>query len=722
MTISACTSGELDNTVQLSSKIEQQLLPELLAVLKGAPSEIVCDTERDNIFQVVVGEPFVDDAVVHLVRSIAEAGWLYARQIRPFLQPTLNTLEAGSRRGRNDGLSARESRTRQALRNAFAAELRAYHATLDQAERLLLQGRLSLAGLALLIEPHRCVRLRWLAMISHALLDAAEAETDATRILDLLWKYRNHGDAAVRQLVGRLFSAACAPINMMTLIWVTRGELTDIANEYFIRLDEKGFPVLLANALPILIAQPAAECIFQAGLLRFLYRKWAQPATLELEPPSSTSHAAADAALPTVSIHSLIKRLRRLDHIGQLTSEVPIRSLFLDRYRLLQHLEFHRMYVLLENSDFASHLIEYLEPLLRCRTAAVERSQIVRALIDALAHTGFGRSEPSALSNLQDCLDVYLIQPHTRDQDCITDAFMLTYAFPEPIHYLLRQTHGFSEYLRLFGVAWRLRLAQQELGQMARELGRLYQDLRRWVPKQIFSKTTHDQRSMLEPRMLLATCALFRAHLAQCVHAIIHCLYAETLAPAWRILTAQLNSREEDTSLAALRAALEAYFRTTAAGWFSQDRNNAACTEIGDASRSNANIQLAGTPLGSASQTTGTFKRGPDRRHETRALAPGTGITPSFSAIFVSIRHFIALCQGTCLRLQGRVRSLGYNDPTSTCDDLASVLANLHRHMRQWHRIVWPQWRRTLEVSRSSALRQLANSLPPLPSLVPAAH
>ncbi|KAF6002844.1 Microtubule-nucleating Tub4p (gamma-tubulin) complex component [Cyanidiococcus yangmingshanensis] len=414
MTVGASIMVESVAGVPYASKNEQQLLPELLAVLKGAPSEIIRYDERNDLFQVAVEKLDLEDAVVHLVRSIAEAGWLYARHIRPFMQSctTYSALTEPMRASSPDAIT-QESRTRSALRSAVAAELQAYHAALDQAERLQLQGWLTLPQLSLLMEPHRSVLLRWLAMISDALRDQVDREKDAARILDLLWQYRSHGDPAVRQLVDRLFSAASAPMNLVIISWVTHGDLMGAENEYFIRLDEHRFPALVPEALPTLIPQLVADRIFHAGLSRFLYRKWAKQSVFENETRFSASRAVlVDAAV----VGSTTKWMQRLDLIEHLRHDVPIRDLFLERFRLLQQLEFHRMFVLLENSDFAGHLIEKLEPLLRCKTTTVERSHLVQALVEALALSGLGRSVRSSVDSTQDCLDVYLVDPHARDQ------------------------------------------------------------------------------------------------------------------------------------------------------------------------------------------------------------------------------------------------------------------------------------------------------------------
>jgi len=707
-----------------ATEAELRLLPELLAVLKGAPSEVLRHEGETSFFQVANLSHAIDDSVVHLVRSVAEAGWLYAHRIRPFVQP--HPLP-GSMKERwrvcKDSTPAQESRTRAALRSALVAELQPYHLTLDQAERMLLQNRLCLQQLAMLIEPHRCTLLRWLAMIAEAAAEAANTANDAVSILNLVGRLQNHGDPAVIHTMGRIFSEVVQPLQRMVISWVAYGDLKDAGFEFFIQLDDRKFPALHPECVPYWIPKPLVERLFHAGLSRFLWDKWAQCATFQNDAVLLDSQYSPPATLArTSSFLAWLGSLCASDGPG---SGVPVRSLFLDQYHLVHHLSIHRHFVLLEDGDFALHLTEKLEPVMLRATASVERSALLQALVEALTHTGLHRAGRAATEHLLDRLDVYLARPQTRDQDCIANAFTLTYLFPDPIDYLIRQCPHFGEYKRLYGVFWKLRLTQYQLAVAAHEHSRLYQDLKRWAApgRRMPAPAAHDRAGSAAIRTPLANCALFRAHLHQCLQAVIQCFYRDVVDPAWRTCVANLHGEHaQGASWCTLIEALDAYFAQVVHELTPADQNTT------DKKRSKvlAPVNHLESPANNATERAGARPSpGKPQQAVSAAAVPHccrpapcglesstATTTPAIASLCVMIRQFLALNQGICLRLNGYVRSLGYADPTRPNDDLACLDAALRRQFRQWQRVTCPKWRAALDASPSEALRRLAADVP----------
>ena len=267
-----------------------------------------------------------------------------------------------------------------------------------------------------------------------------------------LYEHLYNGNPMMKALAKSFLKAACRPLQNMLSHWLLEGEIKDPHNEFFIeeikevssdRLWHHKYRVV-QKRLPVFVSKQLARNILVSGKSVNFLREVCEdrtPIKGREELKLAFEHNIEDLFGPVLDskLHEMINQV-------YLNTSKKVLDIALGQYRLLEHLQAMRKYLLLGQGDFINLLMENL------------KDELDRPAKDLYQHALFSIVAASvrATSQFDDAeilehLDVKLV--HAIDGDKGWDIFTLQYTVHGPLATILELNMG--KYQELFKPLWK---------------------------------------------------------------------------------------------------------------------------------------------------------------------------------------------------------------------------------------------------------------------------
>jgi gamma-tubulin complex component 3 len=269
---------------------------------------------------------------------------------------------------------------------------------------------------------------------------------------------------------------AAAPIYEMIKRWVFDGKLEDLHSEFFVACDPTAVeqrwqeryrlsPDMLPTFVPLELARQIVligksinfvrECCDGGGERED--RSAAKSggdggdSAEGLQAHAATAHAHAAAFTYDASVSPTAKG--RLAHVIKELSVVMnerLVKILLHQYKLLDHCEAMKKFLMLGQGDFIEYLMDLLGEELCKPAKQIHRHNLVGVLETALR----GSNAQHIPQHILERLDVRLLEPSAGDAGW--DTFSLDYKLTSPLDIVVTNA-SVQQYLRIFNFLWRLK-------------------------------------------------------------------------------------------------------------------------------------------------------------------------------------------------------------------------------------------------------------------------
>ncbi|RNA07269.1 gamma-tubulin complex component 3 -like protein [Brachionus plicatilis] len=395
---------------------ETYILRELIYAMQGVDGKLFQKDPKD--MQSMVLKVDMERTVRMMVLRYLESGWFYTR-LRRFLSTYNNNPSAGL--------------VLQAFCAYISAELKEYHRLLAVLESQLGDkdegtecSNITLRRLLVWLE-QPLERLKFLNIICDAVRDKKGGI-----LLSILFTYSKYGDPNKAALVKSGLAKCAIPIRDMIIEWICDGQIRDIHEEFFVgfnnsipneRLWHDKYN-LRKSQIPSFINEDQAKKILIIGksinFLRVICNEHKQIRALATIPEiESMLDQKSDSQFQEL-----------IDNAYADTSSYLI-EILLKKYKLLDHFNSLRRYILLGQGDFIRHLMDLMECELNKPAQDLMFPNLQRLLDKAITETN-AQFEPSYIISR---LDVRLLPPSPNDMGW--DVFSLDYTMDGPLKTVL---------------------------------------------------------------------------------------------------------------------------------------------------------------------------------------------------------------------------------------------------------------------------------------------
>ncbi|XP_017782941.1 PREDICTED: gamma-tubulin complex component 3 [Nicrophorus vespilloides] len=323
------------------------------------------------------------------------------------------------------------------------------------------------------------LHLQWLAYIAEQCSDKKGGA-----LISAVHGFLQHGSTCVQKLAEKVLTAVCRPLCLMLSKWLLDGELNDPCAEFFIEArsintDERLWhdKYLVRKAMiPSFISLDQATKILATGKsINFLRQvckdNEEMPGRDALHKLFTNTFAKAlFAPEQSIELHTALERVYR-------ETSQRVLDLLKDNYRLLEHLQSMRRYLLLGQGDFIRHLMELLVPELSQPAANLYLHTLSAILETAIRVTNAQYEDEDTLQRL----NVNLLSMAKDDSGW--DVFILGYHANGPVGTILQPTN--SIYKCLFGGLWKVKRMEFVLSNMRKQQitsNKLYRNIKEMKP------------------------------------------------------------------------------------------------------------------------------------------------------------------------------------------------------------------------------------------------
>uniref|UniRef100_A0A0K3C825 BY PROTMAP: gi/472586515/gb/EMS24034.1/ spindle pole body component Alp6 [Rhodosporidium toruloides NP11] gi/647397918/emb/CDR41343.1/ RHTO0S06e00936g1_1 [Rhodosporidium toruloides] n=2 Tax=Rhodotorula toruloides TaxID=5286 RepID=A0A0K3C825_RHOTO len=415
-----------------------------------------------------------------LVHSLSEVGWLF-RKVQRVLSRAEGDKKGKAREGRGGGGMVEQSlgaEVRREMTEYFrlVARLEAKLEGVQQEEEGDEDGEGLGEGLTLrkLDVWTRDVRLR-MRMMATLVSDIAGRSSSGseTSPLSHLHAYTTHGDPFISQFSSHLLSTLSTPFFTTLRAWIYAGELQDPHGEFFVVPASKaegegeggevashelwkGKFVFREEVVPSFLGEAVARKIFSTGKSLNFMKYSCDDAAWVME----RSHADQP-----VLRYTDMSSLEHSISLAYIAASRRVFELFFDKFRLMDHLQALKDYLLFGKGDFVEILIEQLGPSLKRPANTLYRHNVTSALESAIR----GSTPPgsAALSNVLQRLDARVLDS---EQGLIGwDVFLLEYKVDAPLSTILDPA-SLDDYRALFKHLWMIKRVEYTLNECWRTL------------------------------------------------------------------------------------------------------------------------------------------------------------------------------------------------------------------------------------------------------------
>ncbi|BES95714.1 gamma-tubulin complex component [Nesidiocoris tenuis] len=263
---------------------------------------------------------------------------------------------------------------------------------------------------------------------------------------------RHHGDTFVSAVMDQIVDQAGKPLMHMIVVWMVNGTLVDPHDEFFIAINTsfkerdiwRDKFMLRTNLIPSVLSSVQADLILNAGKgINFLnvIREVGLPLDgMREKLHKMKSSNIADFADPRSSLCVM------LASVSQETSKLVL-DVLVNEFKLFQHFQGLRHYILLGRGDFASYFLELIEPEMRKEASKLMYHELVSLLGTAIRGSTAAYDDPEIVKRVT----VKILEASSGD--CGSDVFGLQYLMHEPLDAALHISGGAYSYM--FNFLWR---------------------------------------------------------------------------------------------------------------------------------------------------------------------------------------------------------------------------------------------------------------------------
>lgn len=306
------------------------------------------------------------------------------------------------------------------------------------------------------------LRMRFMS----ALVEGAQ-HSHGGSLVSLIHNYTFNGDPFIRSFTERLLEEVSRSFFLALSRWIYEGELQDPFKEFFVELNPdptrsadgsaSDFPeevdaaalwenkfIFRPTLVPTFLGETFAKKIFSAGKsLNFIRYScgdgdWKDTrALIEAQAKPNLRYADLAGLERTIdSVHSTVSK-RLLD-------------VFLDKFKLQDHLRAITDYLLLTKGDFADLLLETLSSILYKQASLLYRHSLTAALETAIRGSNAQYDDPDILRRL----DARVLE--FTGTETGWDTFTLEYRVDSPVNTVLDAT-AMAEYQQIFLHLWKMK-------------------------------------------------------------------------------------------------------------------------------------------------------------------------------------------------------------------------------------------------------------------------
>lgn len=402
---------------QPQGSLESSLIRDVLFTFHGSEGKFFTYSRLDDKFSIKQDIP---EALKYLAEHLAELGWLYKR-LEKFLKHN----------------SEFPSLICQSFCSSLQIELKEFYRFVALMET---QTGCKLKHLQIWCnEPLE--RLKWLCIVCDA-VDGLKGGN----FLSALFSYSKIGHPGTKALMTRVLESVSAPYLNLIENWMLEGELTDSFHEFFVEenLDIKDESLLwtdkywmIKELVPGFFSEEIVEKIFVTGKsINFLRKRcleeWKSESPLQL--PKLYD-------LPSVKIW--------VDQASEATNH-KLTGVLLGKYRLKDHSNSIRKYLLLGQGDFHHYLIDQLNVILNSESNKIHKHNLVSILENAIRASNAQNDDIEFLSKLSIRLEEFSAL------DNGWDIFVLKYSVDYPLNSIFTEPL-MSDYSRIFKLLWKIK-------------------------------------------------------------------------------------------------------------------------------------------------------------------------------------------------------------------------------------------------------------------------
>lgn len=307
------------------------------------------------------------------------------------------------------------------------------------------------------------IKLQW-----HAYIAEQCSDKKGGALISTVHGFLQHGSSIVQQVSGDILSAVCRPLYVMMSRWLLDGELNDPCGEFFIearninaeeRLWHDKYHVRKAMIPSFITLDQASKILATGKSINFLRQICKDSEELPGRDSlqklfTSTTAEALYTPEQSIDLHSTLESVYR-------ETSLRVLDLLKGKFRLIEHLQALRRYLLLGQGDFIRHLLELLAPEL-CKPAQDLYGHTLSAILEsAIRVTNAQYEDEDTLQRLNVAL-----KNHSHG-DTGWDVFTLVYIVDGPVGTIFQPT--MVTYKGLFGALWMAKRMEFVLSNMRKQ-------------------------------------------------------------------------------------------------------------------------------------------------------------------------------------------------------------------------------------------------------------
>ncbi|ORX55582.1 hypothetical protein DM01DRAFT_1334976 [Hesseltinella vesiculosa] len=495
---------------------EHLLLRDLIYVIQGINGQYIT-------FDAASGEYILNPAIAvapstqQLIYRLTELGWLYQR-IQAFIQSNTNDMTMGL--------------VGQSFSSALQSELMEYYKLIAILEAQIekqngsddfIPNEQSLTLKRLLVWTQESLQRLKLMDI---LVDVGR-DLKGGALVSVIHNYTNHGDPFFRQFITDMLQKVSKPFYDMLRRWIAEGELDDPFEEFFVATDptvseeelwQRKYSIR-EDMLPSFISNNLAQKIFSIGKSLNFIRYNCHDETLV-----DKYYTQDSSALPLGDLkYGDLQTIEQCVDLMYSETSDRLLTLLKDKYRLMDHLDALKRYLLLGQGDFIQYLMATLGPTLNRPASSLFRHNLTGVLETAIRASNAQYDDPAMLNRL----DVRLLE--ISPQDLGWDVFTLDYHVDSPINTVLSPP-AMNQYLRVFNFLWRLKRVEYTLTATWRRWG---------TSSRTFASLPEITEDLHHAQLIIASMVHF-------IYQLQHYYLFEVLESSWENMHRNIHTKSKD--------------------------------------------------------------------------------------------------------------------------------------------------------------------------------
>ncbi|KAL1920763.1 uncharacterized protein VTP21DRAFT_11398 [Calcarisporiella thermophila] len=292
--------------------------------------------------------------------------------------------------------------------------------------------------------------------LMQTLMDICKSEKGGA-LIDKVYMYGKHGDPFIQSSTVLFLTEVSKPLYEMLERWVYEGELVDPFNEFFIgehpevadeELWQKKY-FMREEMLPGHISPALAKKIFSIGKSINFIRYSCQ------DDEFVDKRRRIRRAKQVLKYGDIAALEAHIDATYASTSQYLI-ELLLNKYKLKEHLNAFKRYLLLGQGDLFQYLMDTIGPTLNKPANSIHRYNLSSILEAAIRSSNAQYDDPAILKRI----DVRELT--VKEGDFGWDVFTLDYIVDRPINTIFTPD-SIHQYLLLFNFLWRLKRVEHTL-------------------------------------------------------------------------------------------------------------------------------------------------------------------------------------------------------------------------------------------------------------------